>query len=304
MPMKRYKEEDEDKLTVRQILYAKRFGLTIDKNLCKGCTICTLVCPREAISLKPIPKGADGKAQPPTIDVDENKCDYHAVCAVTCPFGAITVTVNGEPSMPTVEKEAYPLLLRDIQIDAERCEPECKICEEKCPLDVITVSFDPLTSEEMDERKAKGLPATPHRTVVDVNKDLCATCRVCEAECPANVIRVTKFFDGSIRINQELCPDKCQDCLDVCPVNALYLGDDGKVYADDMFCIYCGACVNVCPKPEALELTRTAVRHTPIKSGAWNKALEKVTSTSGLNREIRAKRTAKAREAVENLKSK
>jgi NAD-dependent dihydropyrimidine dehydrogenase PreA subunit len=56
-------------------------------------------------------------------------------------------------------------------------------------------------------------------------------------------------------------------CIDVCPVNALYLGEDGRVYVNDMFCIYCGACVNVCQKPEALELNRTSVRHTPIKSG-------------------------------------
>jgi len=302
LPMKRYKIEDKDKLSVGQVLYAKRFGLTVDRNLCKGCVICKLACPREAITLKPVPKGSDGKARPPLVDIDENKCDYHAICAVTCPFGAIKTTVNDEQKMPTVEKEAFPLLLRDIQVDSERCEPDCKICEEKCPLGVISVRFEPSTPEEINERKKRGLPSIQNKTIVEIKKELCAACRVCEAECPAKVIRVTKFFDGSIRINQELCPEGCHDCLDVCPVNALYLGKDGKVYANDLFCIYCGVCVNVCPRPEALELKRTSVRHTPIKSGAWNKALEKLTSTSGLNREIRAKRTAKARDAIKNLK--
>jgi 4Fe-4S ferredoxin len=302
MPMKRYKEGTKDKLAIGQVLYAKRFGLTLDRNLCKGCVICKLVCPREAITLKPILKGVDGKARPPLVDIDENKCDFHAICAVACPFGAIKVTVNDEEKMPTVEKEAYPLLLRNIKIDSERCTPDCKICEEKCPLDIISVRFEPLTPEEIEERKKKGLPATSKKTMVDVKKELCSSCRICEAECPAKVIQVTKFFDGSIKINQELCPEGCHDCLDVCPVNALYLGDDDKVYVNDMFCIYCGACLNVCPKPEALELSRTSVRHTPIKSGAWNKALEKITSTSGLVRELRAKRTDKAREAIKNLK--
>lgn len=303
MPIKRYKEEDEDALSIGQALYAKRYGLTLDRQLCTGCVICRLVCPREAITLKPVPKGLDGKAKPPLVDIDENKCDYHGICAVTCPFGAIKITLNDEEKMLAVEKEAYPLLLRDIQIDSERCDPNCKICEEKCPLGIISVRFEPLTPEEMEERKKKGLPYTSEKTIVDVEKKLCATCRVCEAECPAKVIRVTKFFDGSIKIDQELCPEGCQDCLDVCPVNALYLGEDGKVYAHDMFCIYCGACVNVCPRPEALELIRTSVRHTPVKSGAWNKALELLTSTSGLKREIKAKRTAKARDAVKKLKS-
>lgn len=301
MPLKRYKIQDKDKLSVGQVLYAKRFGLTVDRNLCKGCYICKLVCPREAITLKPVPKGPDGKARPPIVDIDENKCDYHAVCAVACPFGAIKVTVNDQQKMPTVEKEAFPLLVRDIQIDSEKCKPDCKICEEKCPLNIISIRFEPLTPQEMEGRRKKGLPATSNKTIVDVKKDLCAACRICEAECPAKVIRVTKFFDGSIRINQELCPEGCHDCLDVCPVNALYLGENGEVYVNDMFCIYCGACVNVCPRPEALEVTRTSVRHTPIKSGAWNKALEKLTSTSGLGREIKAKRAAKAKDAIKRL---
>ncbi|MFH0749120.1 MAG: 4Fe-4S dicluster domain-containing protein [Candidatus Bathyarchaeota archaeon] len=301
MPLKHYKNEDKEKLAIGQVLYAKRFGLSVDRKLCKGCTICQLVCPRDAISLKSVPKSPDGKARPPLVDIDENKCDFHAICAVTCPFGAINVTVNNEPKTPTVEKEAYPLLLRDITIDEERCTPDCKICEEKCPLGIISVKFDQLTAEEIDERKKKKLPITSKKTIVTIRKELCAACKVCEIECPAKVVKVTKFFNGSIKINQELCPEDCHDCLDVCPVNALFLGNDGKIYVNDMFCIYCGACVNVCPKPEALELSRTSIRHTPVKSGAWNKALEKLTSTSGLGSELRAKRTGKAREAIKNL---
>lgn len=301
--MKREKIEDDNSLTLSQILYAKRFDLILDRNLCTGCVICTLACPREAITLKPVPKDSEGIAQPPIVDIDEEKCDYHAICAVTCPFGALKIRINGEETNPAVEKEAYPLLVRDIEIDNERCDPECTICQEKCPLDVITVHFEPLSPEEIEERKQKGLPDTTEKTIVDVKTELCAACRVCEAECPAHVIRVTKFFDGSIDINQELCPEECQDCYDVCPVDALYLGEEGKVYANDMFCIYCGACLNVCPRPEALELCRTGIRHTAIKSGAWNKALERLTSTEGMNREFKAKRASKAIDAVKKLRS-
>ncbi len=300
MPLKRYKTENKDELSIGQILYAKRFGLTVDRNLCKGCYICKLACPREAITLKPLPKGSDGKAKAPLVDIDENKCDYHAVCEVVCPFGAMEVKVNGEPKMPSVEKEAFPSLLRDIQVESEKCEPNCKICEEKCPLNAIKVTFEPLNAEQIAERKKKGLPSTSSRTIVDVEKKLCAACRVCEVECPAKAIKVNKFFEGSIVINDELCPEGCHDCLDVCPVNALYL-EKGKVHENDMVCIYCGACVNVCPKPEALTVVRTSVRHTPIKSGAWNKTLERLTSTYGLIREIKAKRIAKSRDAFTKL---
>lgn len=289
-------------MEIGQVFYAKRFVLTVDRSRCKGCDICKLICPREAITLKPVPKGPDGKALAPVIDIDESKCDFHGICAAACPFSAIEVTQDNLEGIPVVSKDVFPVLLRDIEISSEKCEPECKKCEEKCPLGVISVRFEPFTPEEQDERKKKGLTAKSTRTVIDVKKDLCVGCQICWIECPANAIKVSKFFEGSIRINQELCPDGCHNCLDVCPVNALALGKDKKVDVNDIYCIYCGACINVCPKPESLELKRTSVRHTPVDSGAWNKALEKLTSPAGLDRELAAKRAGKAREAIKNLK--
>ena len=282
MPMKLITEEDSDKLTISRVLYAKRFELIVDKKICKGCILCQLICPRKAITLKSVLKNPDGRANASIIKVDVERCDYHGECAVICPFGAIKIMVNGEEKFPVVEKEAFPQLIRDIKIDEECCEPECKICEEKCPLDAITVRFQDLTAKEMEERKKKKLPETSRRTIIDIKKQLCSACRICEAECPAGVIRVTKFFEGSLEIDQKLCPEGCQNCYDVCPVDALSLDKDGKVDVKDKFCIYCGACMNVCPKLEALKLNRTSVRHTPIQSGAWNKALEELTSTVGL----------------------
>jgi len=301
LPLKLYKNDDGQKLSIGQVLYAKRFNLTLDRKLCKGCDVCKVVCPREAISLKPLQKGADGKARAPLADIDVGKCDYHAICATMCPFGAITVSIDNQSHLPAVEKEAYPELVRQIEVNSDGCEPGCKICEEKCHLKVISVHFEPITAEEAAKRGIKVAPgAEPTRTIVEINKTHCACCKVCEAACPVHVIKVEKFFNGSIRIDQDVCPEGCHDCLDVCPVNALYL-EGGKVYPNDEFCIYCRACVNVCPRPEALEVTRTSVRHTAVKSGAWNKSLEKLTSIAGVRRELTAKRMTKAREAVSNL---
>ncbi|MEM3041348.1 MAG: 4Fe-4S dicluster domain-containing protein [Nitrososphaerota archaeon] len=286
---------------IGQILYSKRFDLTVDRGLCKGCDVCKTVCPREAISLKAMPRGSDGKARAPIVDIAVEKCDFHDICGATCPFGAITVSVDGQKRTPAVEKECYPSLLRHIVVNSDGCEPECKVCEERCPLKVIHVRFESITAEEAKARGiklAEGKP--PMRTVVDVDKAHCACCKVCEAACPAHVISVEKFFTGNIRIRQEKCPEGCHDCLDVCPVNALYM-ENGKVYPNDEFCIYCNACLNVCPQPEALQIKRVSVRHTPVKSGAWNISLERLTSSEGIRREFTAKRLLKAREALKNL---
>ena len=269
-------------MEVGQVLYTKRFVLTLDRALCKGCELCRLACPHWAISLVPV-EVKNGKAVAPLVDIDENKCDYHGMCAAVCPFSAIKITVNDKETLPTVVKEAFPTLVRDIEVKSELCEPGCKKCEETCPLGVISVSF-----------KQEG-------TVVNVQKELCAGCQICRLECPTDAIDVTKFIEGSIVITPEACPAGCHKCLDVCPVDAIALGEDGKVRAKDMYCIYCGACLEVCPAQDALKIERTVIRHTSVNSGAWNKGLERLTSTAGLMRELGAERSNKKREAIKSL---
>ena len=296
--MKRYKKEGSNKLEIIQEFYARRFVLTVDRSLCKGCAICKLICPRYAISVMPATTGSDGCTLAPLIDIDENKCDFHGICAVACPFSAIKISVDGIDELPAVSKGVFPVLTRDIEIDSSKCEPYCKKCEEKCPLEIISVKT---ADETPQEPEGFAREAPPSQTVVDVKRELCAGCMVCWEACPTNALKVTKFIEGAISINNDLCPFGCSSCLEVCPVDALYLNDTGKIGVSDTNCIYCGACENVCPKPQALKIERTAIRHSPIESGAWNKGLEKITSTAALNKELAAGRAAKARSAAADL---
>jgi len=274
--MKRYKKEQDGILEVGQVLYTKRFVLTLDRSLCKGCELCKLVCPRYAIELE-APED-DGAA---VVDIDENKCDFHGICAVVCPFSAIKITVNGQDDLPAVTGDAFPKLARDIEVNSGRCGLGCDKCEEACPLGIVKVS----------------------QGIVDIQKELCAGCRICWSACPAGAIEVTKFIEGTISIESKACPDGCRRCLDVCPVDALELDERGKVAVRDMYCIYCGACLPVCPSEGTLTVERTAIRHTPVKSGAWNKGLERLTSTEGLISELTAERVDKTRAAIKNLMS-
>ena len=100
---------------------------------------------------------------------------------------------------------------------------------------------------------------------LDIKKEYCPTCRVCEFKCSPGAIKVTKIIEGKTAINQEKCPEGCTDCLDVCPIKgALTLGEDKKVHVNELYCTYCGACKVACPVDEALTLKPVSYTHLTL----------------------------------------
>ncbi len=283
MVMKLTCTETEEEMIIERILYTRRYSLILDKNRCVGCEICQIVCPREAIDIiKPV-KVEGEKLKRPKIKVDEKKCSFCGICDAICPFGAFTLKINGERTVPVLEKESFPHLIRQVEVDESKCPIDCRECEDACPFNLIQVSRD-------ETKKA---------VKVDVDVDHCPGCRLCELKCPEGAIRVKRIFSGIIRINQERCPEGCRDCVDVCPIpGVLEVSADGRVEVNDYCCIYCGVCRIVCPVEDALDLKRTVIAHAPVRSGAWNSALEKLTSTHDLAKELTSKRMVKVIEST------
>jgi 4Fe-4S ferredoxin len=289
MPYKTVKKDETDTLTIEWVLHAKNYKLTLDKNRCVGCQICTLACPKEAIKTAPQPKVQCEKAKKAKVDIDIAKCNFCGICDVTCPYGAIKVTLNGAHDLAVLAKDSYPQLVKDIKVDTRQCGKECVECEKACPLSLIKVSSAGYDGKPVENFQALS-PTAKKRVQIslDIQKDYCPTCRVCEFKCTPGALKVKKAIEGTININQAKCPDGCADCLDVCPIKGtLALGDDKKVHLNELTCTYCGACKNVCPAPEALTLKRTRVLHTPVHSGTWNKALERITSTNDAAKELK-----------------
>lgn len=283
MPMKISKNETDNKIVVERTLHAKAYKLTVDKASCVGCELCSLICPREAIKLSKTSKKEGEKVEHPSIDVDESKCHFCGICVSICPYGALQVNIDGENIASVVEKESFPKLIREISVDTEKCPTDCKECEEICPLNIIKVESNSRTD----------------KVVVSIEKEKCPCCGLCDLKCPEGAIKVNRIFTGKLRIHQEKCPKGCKDCLDVCPITgALYLDENDKMRVNELFCTYCGVCKVVCPEEQALELSRVTIRHTPVRSGAWNKALEKLASTSEVAKELRGKGKKAAMEAV------
>ncbi len=280
------------------ILHAKRYSLTLDKSRCTGCGICVEICPREAIEIKKTSKADGEKANRPTIDINKEKCHYCGMCDPVCPFGAMKIRINGEPVNPVINSESFPQLVRKIEVDTTRCDLSCVDCEKACPFNLIKVSVHTLDGEEVTNIVSK-LNKENLAVEVNIEKDFCPCCRLCEMKCPEGAIHVEKIFHGTLRINHEKCLEGCKDCFDVCPIpEALHLSDDGKVYVNELYCIYCGVCKIVCPEEGALELHRTYIRHTPIRSGAWNKALEKLASTKAMTKELLTKSGTRKKESI------
>ncbi len=300
MPLKTLKKDAADKLTLEWILHVKHYKLALDKTRCVGCQICSLACPKDAIKLEKQPKVAGQKAKKAKMDIDLAKCNFCGICDVACPYGAMKLTFNGEHALSVLEKESFPQLIRDIQVDTRGCPKDCMECEEVCPLGLIKISRFTYDGKPVEDVNALTPSQRNHvQLSLGIQKEYCPTCRVCEFKCAPGLIKVHKFMEGKIAIDQTKCPEGCADCLDVCPITgALVLGDDGKVHVNELFCDYCGACKTACPVDEALTLKRTKILHSPVHSGAWNKALERLTSPTANVKELKAKASLKARDSV------
>jgi MinD superfamily P-loop ATPase len=152
------------------------------------------------------------------------------------------------------------------------------------------ISVDVERDESGDISRVLGI-----QVEVEANTDSagCIYCQQCEAAFPG-VFRVTMPWQGRVLLDEARCPEGCQACVDICPTDALAV-QDGRLKVDERFCLYCGACQQVCPVEGAIVVERARVLHTPVKSAAWTSAIERLISVEAASQELDAKSQGKRR---------
>ena len=132
MPLRTLKRDTAEELTLEWILHIRNYKLTLNKDFCVGCQICTLACPKEAIELVKQPKTSGMKVEHATIDIDLEKCNFCGICDILCPYGAVKVTVNGEHLHQVVKKEGFQgYIIKHVEKFLKRENPAPRVVEEK-----------------------------------------------------------------------------------------------------------------------------------------------------------------------------
>jgi len=273
MPRETQKKKTGDSLTLEQRYLTKTYRLRLNREACLGCGICANVCPKEAITMTNASVQNGRLTKKPDADIDSTLCIFCGICVIFCPFNALKMFMDDGEYVPVVDHEAIPRLTKFIEVEFARCDISCELkCREVCPSDAIEVETD----ENEDRIKI---------TKVIVDENACMYCKQCSSACPFNLIKVERPFRGSLDIEINKCPIGCAACIDACPSDALKLDEKGRLGFDKQFCILCSACEKICPE-KTIHVQRTSIAHSQVKSGAWFKALEKLTSSEAMAKEI------------------
>lgn len=73
---------------MEQVKTKKSSKIKIDREKCKGCGLCIIVCPKKSIELS---KDINSYGYYPAVFIDKGECTGCTFCALTCPDVAIEV---------------------------------------------------------------------------------------------------------------------------------------------------------------------------------------------------------------------
>ncbi len=271
------KRETKSELELTLRLYQDVVQLRLDKTVCLKCEICSLVCPRGAVTVYPADHGLD-------ISIDPRLCVLCEICAHFCPTGAVNLRLNGVPKTIFADNRGLAPFYPKISQDKGKCPEPCPHnedgqehwCRQQMKLVGGQVTECPKHCHKCLEacpRQAFRLAPEGLGTLPD--PDLCLRCTQCLKVCEYGSLTVNPLFVGELVIHDAKCPPDCVLCIEACPVKAIVR--EGKpVYRKTDTCTFCGVCLNVCDY-EAVTLNRRRVVAVPGEySHGWEEAVNRL----------------------------
>lgn len=220
----------------------------IDEEKCAPCLLCAKVCPTDSLDVevkvdhkKDLVTYSGEEHAEGTIKIDEDKCSYCGLCEILCPE-AIKIYWSDDVKPPNFRPAV------GIRVDEDNCD-YCGLCQDICPSDAVEVKCKKSSTREIKQPTITGK--------LTHNDETCVKCGLCATVCPYEALEVEKPFSGEVKTPKlEKCdPTGCNNCFNICPVDAIYpTGTADKIATLD-HCVYCGACAHSCPY-DVLEVER------------------------------------------------
>lgn len=89
---------------------------------------------------------------------------------------------------------------------------------------------------------------------INVKPEYCVNCQQCENVCSNLWFKEINKGKSCIRISSEndgikiIACSQCGECIDICPVQAIYRDDNGVIRINKKDCVGCFMCVGFCPE--------------------------------------------------------
>ncbi len=231
-------------------------GIELDDHYCGRCSICSAICPYEAISVDP---------ETNEVKIDEEKCQFCGICVAACPVKAIEIVYYGyDKLLAKLEKTAAQTNANTLVLMCRGNSPppcdiervlDCEGYKDYIPLRLPCVGRVP--TEFILNALALGFSKI---VVIRCEEDFC---RFEEGSRIGNqrllltkqVLRELGYPTDALEIltrakkavyNTDECVG-CDKCVFVCPYEAIEVDQlaTPRILLDK--CVGCGACAMVCP---------------------------------------------------------
>ncbi|UCB59742.1 MAG: hydrogenase iron-sulfur subunit [Candidatus Bathyarchaeota archaeon] len=230
-------------------------GINLDDNYCGRCSICSSICPYDAI-------GVDAETGEVRIDIE--KCQFCGICYSACPVNAIDIVYyDSDTLLKKLEKAAAKkgadtlvLMCRGnspstCQID-EILEGVC--CKSYVPLRVpcvgrvppefifktLTLGINNIIAIRCEEEFCRFKDGSRIN-----NQRLSIAKRVLEELGYDDVLRVNTYARKAV-YDTDKCVG-CDKCVFICPYEAIDVQSLATPVINADKCVGCGACALVCP---------------------------------------------------------